>query len=242
MGFEVAVDDPADVRLADRVGGLHHVVDDTSDRERPLVGEHLVQVFALQILHHHVRDAGGQAVDVEDAHRVMALDRGCRAGFTRKTPSCVGRGQELGMHDLDRDGAIELDVCAPQHRAHAARAEEPVDPVFAAEHVAEREPTHERSSARHADARLVGDLRSRHRNGPAPSGLHDEHTAGIAAVEMLSKGGHPRVVELSGEVERDDLVGRARAARDGGHLYPSTADNDGMTRGFYQRRGKSIRK
>ena len=73
-GLEVAVDDAERVRVGDGDAGLEHELDRLLERERAALLEHGGEVAPLEVLHHHVRSAGLERADVEDAGHVLARD------------------------------------------------------------------------------------------------------------------------------------------------------------------------
>ena len=102
----------------------------------PLVSNHAREIAALEVLHHHVRRAGLERADVDDARDVLALDlrRGARLAGEARDDLGVRRG--LRQEELERDALAELEVHRRDDDAHPAAAEDALDPVLAGEDVA----------------------------------------------------------------------------------------------------------
>jgi hypothetical protein len=126
-GFEVPMDEAHGMRRGQRRrdlrGQLAHVV----NRERA-PGQHFVQRLAVDVLHDEV---GGAVVlrDVVEGADVRMVERRDRSRFALESTlescvSCVLRPDEL-----DRDDAAEPAVAGPEHTAHAAVAELPLELV-----------------------------------------------------------------------------------------------------------------
>ena len=69
-GFRIAMHDPELVRLGHRLRHLRDDVHGHLDRHRAGGLELHIERPPLQVLHHHVRQAVRERVDVDDAHRV----------------------------------------------------------------------------------------------------------------------------------------------------------------------------
>ena len=52
--LKIAVHNPRSVRVGDRLHGLEQVLDGLFEGELPSLGEHLVQIEPVQVLHHEV--------------------------------------------------------------------------------------------------------------------------------------------------------------------------------------------
>jgi hypothetical protein len=129
--LDVAVDDPGLVREVERVEQLGHQADDGAEVEALACLEAVLELLALDVLHHDVREIafGGEVVHLHDIGMVepchgahFALEAhgiGARGGF-------VERAREDG---LDRDPAVELGVVAVVHQAHRPLPEHALDLV-----------------------------------------------------------------------------------------------------------------
>ncbi len=100
--------------------------------DAPVAGQALPQALALDLVHHvieeSVRGAGG--VHGDDVRMAQASD-GARFGEESAGDGRV-RGQ-LGVDDLDRDGAVERRVGGAVDDSHAAAAQLAIEPVLRAE-------------------------------------------------------------------------------------------------------------
>ena len=159
--LQIAVDDPQPVRVGDGLARLQDELDGLLDRKRPSLLKPRAEVAALQVLHHHVRSAGLQRPDVDDARHVLALDLDRRASFPREPRHGFGIAQRVGKQELDRHPLVELDVVGSDDDAHAARAEDLVDAVLAGEDVA-------LTNARHDFGRTAAHARHPRHPNPAP--------------------------------------------------------------------------
>src|SRR4029078_12973527 len=119
----------------DPFAGLEHIAYGFVDWERPLLGQHRLEVLALQVLHHQEGLALVAVIDVEDADRVLATQfrRGSR--FSREALYEVAAVRRLRAKQLDRDALTHAKVRRQNDDAHAARAEHTLDAVFRAQHV-----------------------------------------------------------------------------------------------------------
>ena len=80
-----------------------------------------------------------QRPDVEHARDVVALQPHRRAGLAREALDEPGLREPQREHELERDLLVELQVRRRDHDAHAAHAEDAVDPVLAGQHVPARD-------------------------------------------------------------------------------------------------------
>src|SRR5215207_9105077 len=134
--LEIAVDDPAPVRLVDRRARLLEDVDDPLEREAALLGEDVGERAPVEVLHHEVGDllaahrGEAEVGDVDDVRVAKA------PGRLRLAPEPL---DELGAarhprHDhLERDDALRADVLRLIHGPHAALAKQADDRVLAVE-------------------------------------------------------------------------------------------------------------
>ena len=152
-GREVAVDDPAGVRVGerrrDRAGDLGSLL----PAEGPAARD-LAEARSLDELHHEKRRLAVLAVVVE-AHDVLVLERGENARLARETPPELGILGDPGVEQLDRDVAPQAAVMGAPDGSHASLADASTQLVAAGDEVG-----HTRESAR-----FQGELRRE------PSGL-----------------------------------------------------------------------
>nr|WP_272828356.1 hypothetical protein [Sorangium sp. Soce836] len=130
LGLEIAVDDPERVRLADRLARIEYVADRLADRERTTFAQERAQIHAFQVLHHDERSAGLEEIHVEDADDVIAREPRGGARLAKKTLDRVGALGQPRVKELDRDGLFEAKVPGGDDDAHAACAEDTLEPVF----------------------------------------------------------------------------------------------------------------
>ena len=109
--LEVSMDDPLPVRSGQGVGNLHPEFDRLPHLHR--AGEGL----ALDVLHHQILGLAilSDVMERADVRMIQSRDR------TRLTVETVG---ELGLEDLDRDGAVQSCVAGAVDVAHPARPDE----------------------------------------------------------------------------------------------------------------------
>jgi hypothetical protein len=103
LWLEIAMHDPLRVRLLQRAADLDEHGDRPLDRDRALAAHRLVEVLALEVLHHDVERAVFELAVQEDAHRVGVLQVAHRAGFTAEARHQILAVGELGVKDLHRD-------------------------------------------------------------------------------------------------------------------------------------------
>jgi hypothetical protein len=118
------------MRMGQRVGDLHGVIDHPVDRQAGARRDDAVERLAIDQLH----GEKGQAVvfaDLVDRADVGMIDRGRRAGL----PQQAGAGRVVirvsRAQDFDRHVTTEFVVVGAIHVAHAAGAEQRSDPVRA---------------------------------------------------------------------------------------------------------------
>lgn len=126
--LEIAVDDAVLVRVRERVGGLQAVAHRQVHRQRAFA-QPIAQRAAVDIFHGDEGRAVGVTDLVNRADRRMIQRRGT-AGLAHE----LGLGRRVaggaGYH-LQRDLAVQGSVVGEEHRAHAAAAEQALDPVAA---------------------------------------------------------------------------------------------------------------
>jgi hypothetical protein len=120
------VDHSLGVRGAERGEQLVQDRDDFNLQHRPVLGDHLVERHALQVLHHQVLADVRNGAKTEDVDDPPVADRTGRAclGDQISRPVAIG---ELGPQDLDGHLAANDGVLALVDDAHAARADAALD-------------------------------------------------------------------------------------------------------------------
>ena len=88
--LQIAVHDPGDVGLGQRLERLQHVVDDLLDGQRPVLLERPLEVLPLEVLHHHVGRAARVRGHVEHPGHVLALDLRGGAGLAGEASDGLG--------------------------------------------------------------------------------------------------------------------------------------------------------
>jgi hypothetical protein len=104
------VDDAERVRLGNGLASLQDEVDGLLVGERASSLNPGSEVFALQVIHHHVGGAGLKRADAEDASHVLALDLDRSSRFAREAVDRLAIFQHLGEEELDSDLLIEPDI------------------------------------------------------------------------------------------------------------------------------------
>ena len=130
LRLDVAVDDAAPVRGAERAGDLDRVGDRLVDRQAPEPADPVLERLALDVLED---DVGAPVllarVDHADDVRVRELRDGAR--LAAEALELVGLGRDVAVHELDRDAALQRGVEGAVDRRHAARAHLGIEPVAA---------------------------------------------------------------------------------------------------------------
>ena len=125
--LDVAMHDPARVRLVERVGDLQSDLDDLADRQRPLLHPRRQQL-ALDVLHHDEVGAArfADVVGDRDVGRTQER-RGTR--LVEQARPAVRIRLELGGEELQRDRTAEPDIFRSIHFAHPAGAKALADAI-----------------------------------------------------------------------------------------------------------------
>ncbi len=143
--LQIAVHDPARVRLRDPVRGLEQVADGLVGRERPAGAELVGERHAVDVLEHDGEPRVGELEDVEHAHDVIAPQPRGGAGLPEQ-PRVTGLAP--GREHLDRDALSEQRVARGHDDAHAPLAEDPLDDVLLRDGVALCEQGRDRGAVR----------------------------------------------------------------------------------------------
>ena len=128
VGLEVAVNDAFSVRRADAIDDLHHEVKSFAVTQRStgvvVVLVEGLQAAPLHVLHHHVGQTVGTAVDIAYLHNVRALDPCRYLGFLQETFDQALAPSQHAMKKLQGDIGAEQFVLGRKDRAHAPVADQ----------------------------------------------------------------------------------------------------------------------
>ncbi len=128
--------DPEGVCFRDGLCRLEHVIDSGVGRELESLVELFRKVVALEVLHHHVRNAVIEGPHVENAGHVLVSDPHRRARLAKEPGHGLLAIAELRIHELDGDVLPELRVKRCHDIAHATAAEYLFDLILTRENVA----------------------------------------------------------------------------------------------------------
>ena len=128
LGLDVAVHHPLPVGVVERAGDHAREMQCFVERQLAVAVELRPQRLALDVRHDVVEEAVGLA-RVMQRQDVGMIEAG---GDLDLAEEAVGaeRGGELGVEDLERDGAVVLAVVGQVHGGHAAAAELALDVVL----------------------------------------------------------------------------------------------------------------
>ena len=132
LGLDVAVDDVALVRGAERARDLDRVGDRLGHGQPPEPADAVLERLALDVLEDDVRAAVVLA-GVDHADDVRVVELGDRPRLAAEALELVGVRAHLAVHQLDRDLALEHRVEGAVDRRHAAVPDLRVEPVAAGE-------------------------------------------------------------------------------------------------------------
>ena len=116
------------------MGVVERVGDRAQDAQRPFglelafLLDQLSEVLAFDVAHGDVEDPVGFA-GVEDRDDVRVVEARCELGLAQEAlaePRVVG---ELGREQLERRPSLQADLLGQVDDAHAAPADQPLDPV-----------------------------------------------------------------------------------------------------------------
>ncbi len=127
LRFDVAVDNPASVRVPQRIGHLAGNPERFGNRELPVASEPGAEGLAVDE-GHHVKQEPRRLARLVERQDVGMLEVGGRPDFGQEPLGAEGRG-ELGVQHLDGDVAVVLQVVGEIDRGHPALPKLAVDPV-----------------------------------------------------------------------------------------------------------------
>jgi hypothetical protein len=118
--LEIAVDDPALVRVRERVGDGEQHAHSVDGGKPAVLAEVVREVHAAQELHHDVRIALRRLAEVEHADDRRMIEPRSRPRLLEKA-ACCPRSRRALREELDRDGDVEREVDRDQISAAAPR-------------------------------------------------------------------------------------------------------------------------
>ena len=127
-GLDVTMDETAGMSGVERVGDPGQEADHTARGEGTVPGDERVEVRAFDVAHGQEELALGLA-GLEDGHDVGVVDRGREARLREEPGAELGIGGDLRREELEGDLAVERLLRGQPDRAHAAAAEQPLEPV-----------------------------------------------------------------------------------------------------------------
>ena len=211
-GLDVAVDDPAPVRLGQDAADGASDPDTAAEPEGRDAADLLRQRASLQQLHHEVGRASRREGEVEDRDRVGMPDAAGGDPLLLEADAVFRPLGDVGLQDLDRDAVVERQMARPVDGAEGAGADPGFDPIAIRQHRTDTDR-----------------LRLRRRGGgsaPQPElGLHprqaDREVDGLdhVVVRALLESVHD-VLALGLRRDHDDgqLLGRVRPAQRAEHV------------------------
>jgi len=128
--LDVAMDDPVLVGIVKPVAHLLHEQELVLEEERPALGDHLLELLALEELHHdeQVPVHFGEVVDGDD---VGVAQPRTGLGLPEEARAQLVGDLDVARDDLERDHAVEDRVVRLENRAHAPAPDALEDPVLA---------------------------------------------------------------------------------------------------------------
>ena len=129
--LDVSMDDALGVRVGERVGQLAQDRRRVGQRQLPLAPQSRPQRLAVDVRHHvEERVTGRAGIEERKDVRMLEVRRGPDLG---DEPIGADTGDDLGLHDFQRDQAIVPEVVREIHAGHTTRTQDAVDPVMACE-------------------------------------------------------------------------------------------------------------
>ena len=138
LRLDVAVDDVARVRGAERARDLDRVGHRLGDREPSVAPDPLLQRLALDVLEHDVRPAAVVLAGIDHPDDVGMGELRHRPRLAAEALELIGVARHLAVHQLDRDLALERLVERAVDGRHAPGPDPGLKPVAAVEGGAEQ--------------------------------------------------------------------------------------------------------
>src|SRR5581483_9126008 len=144
-----------------------------------------LEIVPIEVLHDDVWSTVLERRDVEHANDLLALDLRRGARLAEEPLERVAAPLQARREQLDRDRLIEMEVMREQDDAHAAFAEQTLDPEAAGENIADADRGHEnqRLSEERAAAVRQGVEGGRSRLEPCDERRRGRDEVDVAPVE-----------------------------------------------------------
>ena len=130
------MDDPGRVRIGQRRQHLGDDADDARLRQGPLVGQQVVEVKSIHVLHGDEELAVLGHAEVEDVDGVGVVEAACGPGLALKARHRAGIREELLVQHLEHHGLVQHQLPGTVHPAHPTLADAALDGILAGHHLA----------------------------------------------------------------------------------------------------------
>ena len=124
LGFDVAMDDPAKMRVGEGLGDLLRDARRAPGREGAVAPYGVRQGFPIDEVHHQV-GAAALLAGIVDGHDVRVLKAGGGHHFQTKALPGLARAGDAGEEDLERHVAAQGRMVGPVDGAHPASPKMP---------------------------------------------------------------------------------------------------------------------
>ena len=114
--------------MLERLGHLRREPDGTGQVERPLLGDEIAEVRAIDELEDDVMPAGIGAHRIHPAD-VLMVEPGSELGLVLETAEHVDIGRLLAGEHLDGHDPVERRVQRPEHRPHPPTTDEALEHI-----------------------------------------------------------------------------------------------------------------
>ncbi len=117
---------------------LQQAVDRFRNGQRADALDAVLEVLALEQLHHDERPVSFERADIHDANDVLALEPGDGPRLAEEAIDDRAVVRQVRREHLQRDGGVEKLVVRREDGAHAALADDGGDAVLASHDIADR--------------------------------------------------------------------------------------------------------
>jgi hypothetical protein len=135
-GFQVPMDDSSGVRLRYRFERLQNEIDGFDHWHRAARLEERREICSLEILEYHEGQTAFELPHIEDARSVLAMNTRRGSGFVKKSRHSFCVNRSINGQELQRDALLKKIMAGCEDGAHSALTKEPLNSVFARNHVA----------------------------------------------------------------------------------------------------------